>query len=129
MINNKLDGSGERLKEFRKELKKTQVEFASLINSSNGHLSDMEKDRKNITDSTIELLKLKLNLNENWLRTGEGDKFNKLNDDEELSKYVGSLLGSDDKFKKELILTLLKLDQDDWSVMKKIILEMSKKIK
>ena len=27
----------------------------------------MEKDRKNITESTIELLKLKCNVNENWL--------------------------------------------------------------
>ena len=46
MINNIEDGSAERLKALRKALKMTQVEFAEIINSSNGHVSDMEKGRK-----------------------------------------------------------------------------------
>mgnify|MGYP003298779534 CR=1 FL=1 len=53
----------------------TQMDFAKTLNSSNGHVSDMEKDKKNITDSTIELLKLKCNVNANWLRTGIGEMF------------------------------------------------------
>lgn len=75
MINNIYDGSGERLFCIRKALKMTQIEFAKIVNSSNGHISDMEKDRKNITESTIELLKLKCNVNEDWLRTGFGEMF------------------------------------------------------
>lgn len=75
MINNIENGSSERLKLLRKSLNLTQMDFAKLINSSNGHVSDMEKGRKNITDSTIELLKLKLNVNEDWLRNGTGEMF------------------------------------------------------
>ncbi len=75
MINNILDGSGERLHQIRKALGLTQFEFAKIINSSNGHVSDMEKDRKNIVDSTIELLTLKCNVNEEWLKHGKGDMF------------------------------------------------------
>ena len=75
MINNIYDGSGERLFQIRKALKMTQMDFAKTLNSSNGHVSDMEKDKKNITDSTIELLKLKCNVNANWLRTGIGEMF------------------------------------------------------
>lgn len=78
MINNIYDGSGERLFCIRKALKMTQIEFAKIVNSSNGHVSDMEKDRKNITESTIELLKLKCNVNEDWLRTGSGEMFLKM---------------------------------------------------
>ena len=77
MINNAYDGSGERLFCIRKALGMTQIEFAKIVNSSNGHVSDMEKDRKNITESTIELLKLKCNVNEDWLRTGAGEMFSK----------------------------------------------------
>lgn len=77
LINNTYDGSGERLFRIRKALDMTQIEFAKIVNSSNGHVSDMEKDRKNITESTIELLKLKCNVNEDWLRTGSGDMFSK----------------------------------------------------
>ena len=75
LINNINDGSGERLFLIRKALHMKQVDFAKVINSSNGHVSDMEKDRKNITDSTIELLKLKLDVNEEYLRYGTGDMF------------------------------------------------------
>ena len=75
MINNIYDGSGERLFQIRKALGMTQIDFAKTLNSSNGHVSDMEKDRKNITDSTIELLKLKCNVNADWLRTGTGEMF------------------------------------------------------
>lgn len=77
MINNTYDGSGERLFCIRKALGMTQIEFSKIVNSSNGHVSDMEKDRKNITKSTIELLKLKCNVNETWLRTGTGEMFSK----------------------------------------------------
>ena len=77
MINNAYDGSGERLFCIRKALGMTQIEFAKIVNSSNGHVSDMEKDRKNITESTIELLKLKCNVNEDWLRTGAGEMVSK----------------------------------------------------
>ena len=75
LINNIYDGSGERLFCIRKALKMTQIEFAKIVNSSNGHVSDMEKDRKNITESTIELLKLKCNVNEDWIRAGSGEMF------------------------------------------------------
>lgn len=77
LINNAYDGSGERLFCIRKALGMTQIEFAKIVNSSNGHVSDMEKNRKNITESTIELLKLKCNVNEDWLRTGAGEMFSK----------------------------------------------------
>lgn len=75
LIGNICNGSGERLLSIRKALGMTQVEFSKILNSSNGHISDMEKDRKNITESTIELLKLKCNVNENWLRHGTGEMF------------------------------------------------------
>lgn len=75
MINNMNDGSGQRLFLIRKALGMKQIDFAKILNSSNGHVSDMEKDRKNITDSTVELLSLKCNVNEEYLRYGKGDMF------------------------------------------------------
>ncbi len=95
MINNIENGSAERLKIFRKSLNLTQIEFSKLINSSNGHVSDMEKGRKNITDSTLDLLSLKCNANIEWIKTGVGDMFKKPLDEvgyyvEDLLEYSGS---------------------------------------
>lgn len=97
MINNIEDGSAERLKALRKALKMTQVEFAEIINSSNGHVSDMEKGRKNITDSTMDLLELKKNVNIDWVKTGRGEMFNELPEEDEVAAYVSDLLEDDEK--------------------------------
>lgn len=97
MINNIEDGSAERLKALRKALKMTQVEFAEIINFSNGHVSDMEKGRKNITDSTMDLLELKKNVNIDWVKTGRGEMFNELPEEDEVDAYVSDLLEDDEK--------------------------------
>uniref|UniRef100_UPI004057146A helix-turn-helix domain-containing protein n=1 Tax=Agathobacter sp. TaxID=2021311 RepID=UPI004057146A len=109
MINNIYDGSGERLFQIRKKLKMTQIDFSKILNSSNGHVSDMEKDRKNITDSTIELLKLKLNVNSDWLRTGLGEMFIKTpsNTMEQLKKEFNL-----DEFSYNFVYEYLKLGNE-----------------
>ncbi len=95
MINNKENGSAKRLKELRKALNMTQIELAEVINSSNGHVSDMEKGRKNITDSTMDLLHLKRNVNIEWVRTGKGEMFIQPPEKDEVAAYVSDLLEDD----------------------------------
>lgn len=110
LINNINDGSGERLFLIRKALNMKQIDFAKVINSSNGHVSDMEKDRKNITDSTIELLKLKLDVNEDYLRYGTGEMFLKTPAGilEQLKKEFDL-----DEFNYNLVYTYLKLSKQN----------------
>lgn len=96
MINNIENGSCERLRIIRRTLKMTQAEFADIINSSNGHVSDMEKGRKNITESTMDLLELKKNVNIEWLKTGEGEMFRQLPEEDETAAYVSGLLEEPD---------------------------------
>lgn len=64
------------------------------------------------------------NVNEDWLRTGNGDMFNPMSEDEELDMYIGRISGSEDKFKKNLLKALCKLTDEEWNVLKKIIAEM-----
>lgn len=96
MINNIENGSSERLRIIRRTLKMTQAEFADIINSSNGHVSDMEKGRKNITESTMDLLELKKNVSIEWLKTGEGEMFRQLPEEDETAAYVSGLLEEPD---------------------------------
>lgn len=112
MIDNEIDGSGFRLKEIRKALRLTQIDFANIINTSNGHVSDMEKDRKNITDTTIDLLKLKCNVNENWLRTGEGGEENmfiKPSPTNLAYNHFGYLMGNASPQKKAVLSALIEM--------------------
>lgn len=64
-----------RFKQIRLKLNMRQGDFASEIQSSQGHVSDIENGRKNVSDKTVEILTLKFHVNEQWLRTGEGDMF------------------------------------------------------
>lgn len=114
----------ERLKQLRKELNMKQGDFSTALSISQGHLSDIENNRKEVSDRVISICSLKFNVNEDWLRTGNGEMFNKMSEDEELDLYVGRISGGTDEFKKSLIKTLCKLSEDEWDVLKKIISEM-----
>lgn len=64
-----------RIKLLRKVLELSQEEFGSKIGITKTAISKIETGRNNLTDSTIKLLCTKFNVNEDWLRTGEGEIF------------------------------------------------------
>ena len=66
---------GERLKAIRKHLQLTQTDFGKRIALSQGHLTAMEHNRREVTDRTMKLLFQEFSVNETWLRTGEGEMF------------------------------------------------------
>lgn len=132
MINNIEDGSADRLKVLRKSLKMTQIEIANIINSSNGHVSDMEKGRKNITDSTMDLLDLKLNVNIDWLRSGKGEMFKELLEEDETAAYVSELLEDGDNplyvIIKDIMRTYSELNPKSQAVLREFSAQLRKNI-
>lgn len=65
-----------RIIQLRKSLNLNQSQFAQKIKMKQGSICDMEKQRCKITDRVINLICLTFNVNENWLRYGEGEMFN-----------------------------------------------------
>lgn len=90
---------GERLKQLRNSLKIKQGDFAKKISTTQGHISDIENGRKNLSDRTIKLICLEdwngKNVNENWLRDGTGEMFVPFNPSDEVGYYVEDLLEYD----------------------------------
>ena len=64
-----------RIKELRKYLKLTQAKFAEMIGLKATAIGLYESGDRNITEQTIMLLCSIFNVNEEWLRTGEGEMF------------------------------------------------------
>jgi transcriptional regulator with XRE-family HTH domain len=83
-----------RIKMLRKTLNLTQGEFAGKIGLKFSALSMIEREQVPITEQNIKLVCLTFNVNEIWLRTGEGDMFNK---EKEISSYKQKLLDTFDK--------------------------------
>lgn len=67
----------ERLKKLRKTLDLTQQEFADKIGSKRNTIAKYETNTNVPSAAVITLICREFNVNEIWLRTGEGDMFQK----------------------------------------------------
>lgn len=65
----------ERLKTIRERLKKTLKDVEAETGIENSHYSMMERGKRKVTDRTVKLLASVYGVDENWLRTGEGEMF------------------------------------------------------
>lgn len=118
----------ERLKKLRKELDMTQQEFAEGIGIKRNTMATYESGRNEPIDAVISLICTKYNVNENWLRTGEGEMFIKMSYNDEIAQFVGQVMGEeDDSFKKRLISGLAALDDDGWKVLENFLDSIQKK--
>ena len=117
----------ERIKEIRKENHLTQKEFGERIGTTRDVITNIELGRVDAKDHMIKLISKEFDVNENWIKSGEGEKYPEISDDEKLARLIGKTIGADDEFRKNLILTLLELEEEDWEVVKKIYTDMQKK--
>ena len=69
-----------------------------------------------------------MEINEDWLRTGEGEMFKKRTRNQEILAFANDVMEDvDDSFKKRFIRALSKLNASDWEVLEKIANELTKK--
>ena len=88
------------------------------MNLSRSNLGNIETGRVEITERTIADICREFDVNEPWLRTGEGEIFKKRTRDQEISDFIGNVLSKEnDTFKKRLISVLSSLDEDEWEVL------------
>ena len=64
---------GDRIRQIRENSRLNQGEFAKRLNFSQGAVSDFEGNKKPIAEKYIQLICLEFGVNEDWLRTGNGD--------------------------------------------------------
>ena len=118
----------DRLKKLRKTLDLTQQAFADRIGMKQNTIAQYEMGRTIPSDAIIFSICREFNVNENWLRTGEGDMFLKMSRDEQIEEFVGNLLqGEEDSFKRRLISGLAALDENGWKVLEDFLDSIQKK--
>ncbi|MCL1999636.1 MAG: helix-turn-helix domain-containing protein [Turicibacter sp.] len=108
----------ERIKLIRKMLGKSQLEFGSKIKFSGNAISNFENNMRSLSPQTILAICREFNVNENWLRTGEGEMFNSTV--EEVIKELEEKHQLDDLDKK-ILETYVKLPKDIQTTLKGII--------
>jgi len=117
----------ERIKKLRKTLNLTQQEFADKLNIKRGAIANYEIGRNEPIDAVISLICKEYNVNEEWLRTGKGEMFEKLTEHQKLLKYTGLLLKNKDSAVANAIQTLIvtyeQLDDTSKITLEKIALQ------
>lgn len=86
---------GQRVKELRKELDLTLEKFSDPLGVGKTAISNIENGSRNLTNQMIASICREYRVNEEWLRTGEGEMFVKLSPAEEVATYVSDLLEDD----------------------------------
>ena len=110
----------ERIKELRKALGLTQQEMAEKLGIKRNTIAQYEMGRNPPTDTVITLMCRAFDVNEEWLRTGEGEMFIQLSRDEELAAFFGDLLAGEPDFKQRLVSVLARLSEDEWALLEKM---------
>ena len=117
-----------RIKKIRQNAGMTQREFADRIGVSRNTIAAYETDARVPIDAIIVSICREFTVNEDWLRTGLGNMYAEVNPDIQLSKALGSLLREEaGSFKKQVILSLLALNQKEWDTLEKLITSVTKK--
>lgn len=99
----------------------TKTAFAERINVSQQHVSRISKDGIP-SDRTILDICREFNVNEQWLRTGEGEMFLHITRRDEIAAFLGDVLrDQDESFRSRLISALARLDASGWDLAEKFV--------
>lgn len=105
----------------------TKTAFAAKIDVSQPFISQLCAGTTAPSDRTIRDICRAFGIEENWLRTGEGEMLIPINRDQDVADFVGDVLkGEADTFKRRFVAMLARLDESDWEVLEKMVEEMKK---
>ncbi len=113
----------DRIKALRKDLGLTQEKFAERLNIKRNTIATYEIGRNEPIDAVVSLICREFNVNEEWLRTGQGDMYDIPLDDTAIA--ASNILENEDvpfyDTIKRIIQIYEKLDSDAQDVINKEI--------
>ena len=112
---------GERIKAVRKHFKLTQAEFGERIGVKGNTIATYEIGRNAPVDAIFSLLCREYGVNEIWLRSGEGEMFQAMTEDEELDAYLGDVMNDEpESFLRRLTLEMKNWTPEVWQMLEEI---------
>lgn len=102
----------QRIRELRKAISLSGEKFGERLGVGKVAVSQMETGKNAVTEQNIKAICREFNVNEDWLRNGNGEMFVDLSLDEEIRSFITKLLdNTDDAFKTRLISAIRTLDE------------------
>ena len=110
---------GERVRKLREHLGYTQDEFASKLGLTRNFISLVETGQRILSDRSFLSIVREFGVDENWLRTSEGEMLRPVTRDTELAAFFGNLQSSTPDFRHQLISVLSRLTVDEWAMLER----------
>lgn len=114
----------ERIRLLRKELGLNQSDFGNKIGVKQGTVAGYESGARTPLDAVVSSICREFDANEEWLRTGEGEMFEQMTEQQKLLKYTGMLLKDKDSAIvnaiQSFIVTYEQLDDTSKATLEKI---------
>lgn len=107
----------ERIKLLRKELGLTQEQFGQRLGVTRGAITNIEYNKVEPKPLFVDLICREFDVNEQWLRTGEGEMFHKKSRDQEIAAFMGNLLKGEVTFKRRFISVLSQMSTEEWELL------------
>ena len=120
---------GERVKTVRKSKEMTMEEFGKRLGVTRTAISNIEKGYRGLTEQMLKSICREFSVDEEWLRTGDGDMPQKLSEEEEVAALVSDLLedGRDNPF-FGIILEIVQTYNELSPASQNVLQEASKKL-
>jgi len=112
----------DRIAGIRKSLGLSQEAFGIKISMSRSAISNIESNAKPLTSKNLKLICQEFNVNEEWLRTGEGEMFIEIN--LSLLELLGEKINKLTEIEKKALYEFIKLPDNQ----RGIIMDFIKKI-
>lgn len=117
----------DRIKEVRKNSGLSQTDFAERLGTTRGVITNLEGGKTTPNDPFVKLICREFNVNESWLRTGEGEMKQPLTRNQEIAEFMGRLMNDPDSApRKRFISIVSKLDVEEWRLLDEIAKKMAR---
>lgn len=102
-----------RIKNLRTELGLSQEDFAKQLNISRNFIWMIEKGEREPSDRTVLDICRIFHVNEDWLRTGNGEMFQNKSRETEIAEMTAAMFKADESDKRYQLMRLLNSISDD----------------
>lgn len=114
---------GERIKQLRQSQKRTQQSIADALNLKRQTIAAYEIGTITPSDRTISDICREFNVNEQWLRTGEGEMLRRQARSDELAAFISDLMQSEpDSIKLRFVSAISRLSTKELEILEKAAL-------
>ena len=109
----------ERVKEVRKLEELTMESFGNKLGVGRSAISNIENNKRNVTDQMIKSICREFNVDYIWLTTGDKEMF--LDSDNDFHKRIDRIMASEDDARKILFKSLLDASDEDIDTIRRFI--------